>query len=210
MGIGIGRAASALLMVSVWLGGSAGEVVAQPPEPAKTEEEARAAYEAHQADFDYLLGDWEFVRTRHSPDGTKNEARGYWSARRSADGAIITDEYRLLAPDGSTQYVSTTVRAYSAAERRWNLIGVEPGQGYMQPGIAWKEGEDMRVDQTFGRPPDTTEWRIRYHNIRPDAFSWRADVSRDGGRTWVEGYQTLEARRIAPAPAPASLTPRGK
>ena len=39
------------------------------------------------------------------------------------------------------------------------------------------------------------------------ASTWRADISRDGGKTWIENHRALEARRIGPARPPAALTP---
>ncbi len=171
------------------------------------EREAQAAYDAHQAEFDYLLGDWEFVQTRPSASGPV-KFRGYWSARRSADGAVITDEFRILDDSGRTSYVSTTLRAYSATQKRWNILGVEPGLGVLQVGTGWKEGKDMRISQTFsGGGADSSLWRIRYHDIRPDRFSWRGDRSTDGGKTWFENFRTIEARRIGAAAPLASLTP---
>jgi hypothetical protein len=166
---------------------------------------AQDAYNAHQGDFDFLLGDWEFVQTRPGPNGPV-QFKGLWSAVRSADGAIITDEFRILDDKGATVYVSTTLRAYDPWEKRWNLIGVEPTAGLMQPGTAWREGTEVRVEQTFGRAPNQSQWRIRYHNIRGDGFSWKADRSVDGGKTWSENYRTIEARRIGPARPAGTLT----
>ena len=167
----------------------------QQPSGSAQQDSLRARYAAHEKEFDYLIGEWSFVQTRRatatSPAATQ---RGTWRVTRSPDGAILTDVFRIVDDSGRTRYVSTTLRAYSAVEDRWNLVGVEPGSG-LHMGVAWKEGDDMRVDQEFGSGASTSKWRIRYHDIRPDAFSWRADVSRDGGKTWVEGYSTIEAKR---------------
>jgi hypothetical protein len=48
-----------------------------------------------------------------------------------------------------------------------------------------------------GGNPNTL--RIRYYNIEPGQFSWTADQSTDGGKTWVKGFIRIEARRIGPA-----------
>jgi hypothetical protein len=176
------------------------------PAQQQADSAAQAAYNAHQDEFDFLLGDWEFVQTRLTPAGP-TKFRGLWSATRSADGAIITDEFRIVDDQGRTTYVSTTLRSYSAPQKRWNIVGVEPGLGVLQVGTAWKEGNDMRVDQVFsGGGPDSSQWRIRYSDIRPDGFSWRGDRSTDGGRTWTENYRTIEARRIGAAKPAGSLT----
>jgi len=44
--------------------------------PTRTPEQIRASYDAHQGDFDYLLGDWEFTAMSRE----YGKSRGYWSA----------------------------------------------------------------------------------------------------------------------------------
>ena len=172
-------------------------VVAQqrPASYAISHDSLRARYAAHEKEFDYLVGEWSFVQTRRATATTPAATqRGTWNVTRSPDGAILTDVFRIVDDSGRTRYVSTTLRAYSAVEDRWNLVGVEPGSP-LHLGVGWKDGDGMRIYQEFGAGASTSKWRIRYHDIRPDAFSWSADVSRDGGKTWVEGYSTIEARR---------------
>ena len=48
----------------------------------RTREQIQASYNAHQGDFDYLLGDWEFT----SVSREFGKGRGYWSAVRLARG----------------------------------------------------------------------------------------------------------------------------
>ena len=65
----------------------------------------------------------------------------------------------------------------------------------------------MRIEQTFGVAAGTpSRWRIRYHGIGADRFSWTADRSTDGGKTWVTNFQQLEVRRIGPARSMGPLT----
>jgi hypothetical protein len=45
---------------------------------------------------------------------------------------------------------------------------------------------------------EPSTWRIRYFNIQPDRFSWTADRTTDGGKTWVEKFVQIEARRTGP------------
>ena len=57
----------------------------------------------------------------------------------------------------------------------------------------------MRIEQRFGfASGNPSIWRIRYFDIQPDRFSWAADRSTDGGKTWTKNFQTIEARRAAP------------
>jgi len=167
----------------------------QQPGAGAHQDSLRERYAAHEKEFDYLIGEWSFVQTRIATATTPAATQhGTWTVTRSPDGAILTDVFRIVDDSGRTRYVSTTLRAYSAVEDRWNLVGVEPGSR-LHLGVGWREGSDMRIDQEFGAGASTSKWRIRYHDIRPDAFSWSADVSRDGGKTWIEGYSAIEARR---------------
>ena len=162
---------------------------------AKTPAELKASYDAHRGDFDYLLGDWEFT-TVSREHGT---GRGFWSAMRLAEGQIL-DEFRIVGERGETYYVTTTLRAYNAALDRWELVGMDPGSGLQNVGTGRRVGGEVRIEQTFGVETGKPHiLRIRYHDIRPDRFSWTADQSTDDGKTWTNGVNQIEARRIGPA-----------
>jgi hypothetical protein len=90
----------------------------------RTPEQMRAAYNAHKGEFDYLLGDWDFT----SVNREYGKGRGFWSAVRLAGGQIL-DEYRLVGDAGETYYVTTTLRAYNAVADRWELVGMDQGNG---------------------------------------------------------------------------------
>jgi hypothetical protein len=184
------RGTMALFLVS-----STGQGAAQST-PQRTAEQIRASHEAHQGDFDYLLGDWEFTAVSREY-GT---SRGFWSAVRLAEGAQILDEFRIVGDSGRTLYVTHSLRAYNAVLDQWDLVSTEGGTGLQDTGTGRKLGAEMLIDQTFGamsgRP---SKWRIRYYHILPDRFSWTADRSTDGGKSWVEQYLQIEARRVGPA-----------
>jgi hypothetical protein len=169
----------------------------------RTGEQMRASFEAHKHEFDYLLGDWEF--TAESREHGK--FRGYWSALKLDEGQIL-DEYRVVGDKGETYYVTTTLRNFNAALDRWELVGADEGRGLQDTGTGRKVGEEIHIEQTFGvAAGQPSTWRIRYHNIRPDAFSWVADRSSDGGKSWVKNHQTIEARRIGKARTLGPLAP---
>jgi hypothetical protein len=172
----------------------------------KTPEQIKASYDAHQGDFDYLLGDWEFTAVSRQ----HGEFRGYWSAVRLAAGQIL-DEYRIVGDSGETYYVTTTLRAYNAVLDRWELVGMDAENGLQDMGTGQRVGAEVRIEQTFGvMSPNPSTWRIRYHDIKPDRFSWTADRSTDGGKTWATKFQQIEARRIGPARSMGPLAPAKK
>ena len=177
--------------------------------PRKTEEQIEASIAAHKGDFDYLLGDWEFTGTRKMQGGDQ-KFRGVWSAVRLADGQVL-DEYRVVGDAGETWYVTTTLRNFNAFTERWELVGASPGQGLQDFGTGQREGAEMRIEQRFGVASGTPHtWRIRYHGIQADRFSWTADRSTDGGSTWVKDHQQIEARRTGPARALEPLAPASR
>ncbi len=176
---------------------------AQTTKP-RTAEERRALYEAHQGDFDYLLGDWEF--SADSKEFGKHGGR--WSAVRLADGAQVLDEYRVLGDSGQTWHVTSTVRVYNAYEDSWELISFDQGSGLQNFGTARRVGNEVHITQRFGvGGPRPSLWRIRYYNIRPNGFSWTADRSLDEGKTWETNHLQIETRRIGPARTLERLTP---
>lgn len=169
----------------------------------KKREQRQALIEKHKGDFDYLLGDWEFT----ADNGEYGKLRGYWSAVRLPGGQIL-DEYRIVGDKDETYYVTTTIRAYNAGLDRWELIGTGDGSGLQDFGTAERDGDGVRIEQRFGvSGPRPSIWKIRYSDIRPDAFTWRADRSLDDGKTWTRDHQRLEARRIGPARPTLALTP---
>ena len=172
----------------------------------RTPEQIKASFAAHKGEFDYLLGDWEFTAQSRA----YGKFKGYWSAMRLEKGQIL-DEYRVVGDKGETYYVTTTLRNYNGALDRWELVGADAGSGLQDTGTAHKEGTEMRVEQTFGVASGKPSlWRIRYYDIGPDHFSWTADRSPDGGKTWEKGFQQLEARRIGPPRSIGPLVPAKK
>jgi len=156
------------------------------------------------ADFDYLLGDWEFTAVSKQ----WGKFHGRWSAVKLVEGQIL-DEYRVLDGEGKTVYVTTTLRNYNEAKKVWDLVGADAGGGLRDAGTARRNGDEMHIDQTFGASGDQPSlWRIRYYDIRPDAFSWAGDRSADGGKSWTKDFQKIEARRVGPRRVLPSLTGR--
>lgn len=167
----------------------------KPVQGGRSPDEMQKDFDAHKGDFDYLLGDWEF----QAESKQYGSFRGYWSAVRLDEGQIL-DEYRVVGDKDETYYVTTTLRNYNRALGRWELIGADAGAGLQDFGTGRKVGGEVHIEQKFGVTSDTpTVWKIRYYNIRADGFSWTADRSDDGGKTWEREFQKIEARRLGPA-----------
>ena len=89
---------------------------------------------------------------------------------------------------------------------------MDRGNGLQDAGTARRVGSEMRIEQRFGVAAGGTPavLRVRYYDIRPDRFSWVADRSPDGGKTWLNAYQSIQARRIGASRALGPLVPARK
>ncbi len=178
-------------------------LASQTPANKKTGKELQASFDAHKGDFDYLLGEWEFtsVSKEHGP------GKGFWTAVRLDTGQIL-DEFRVVGDKRETWYVTSTVRSYNAGLDRWELVGMVEGGGLQDVGTGQREGGEVHIEQKFGVVTgNPATLRIRYYNIQPDRFSWTADRSTDGGKTWSKEDQKIEAHRIGPARSLGALAP---
>jgi hypothetical protein len=176
-------------------------LIGQTP-PKRSADQIRASFESHRKEFDYLLGDWEFTATSRE----FGKFRGYWSAARLPGGQIV-DEYRVVGDKDETYFVTQTIRAFNAALDRWELVSMDEGNGLQDIGTGQKVGPEIHIEQTFGVISQTpARWRIRYHDIQPDRFSWAGDRSTDAGKTWTKDYETIEARRTGPSRSIDALT----
>ena len=117
----------------------------------------------------------------------------------------------MVGDKGETFHVTSTIRAYNAAADRWELIGMDGGGGLQDFGTAQRINSEMHLEQKFGvARGNPTILRIRYYDIQADRFSWTADRSTDGGKTWVKDFQRIEARRIGPSRDLGALAPANK
>jgi hypothetical protein len=186
------------IAISVSLLGSA-PAVAQPT--MNRDAALQAALEAHQHDFDYLLGDWSFV-AKNRQGGSFH---GHWIAERLPGGQIL-DEFRIESPSGAHSVF--TVRAYNAALGRWDIVTLNRVAGLGHVGTAQKVGTEIVADQNVGsEDAHPTIWHIRYHDISASHFLWDADQSYDAGKTWDRDFMTIEAHRVAPPHTFGSLVP---
>jgi hypothetical protein len=146
-------------------------------------------------DWDFLVGLWQFRFQQRYADGTfRPPFSGHWSAsQKNADGAMIEDHWRSDNPSSTWDSGTWTYRVFDPGTNLWAIQGVEPQRGRWQPGLTWSDSTSRYVIQHNG----TVIMRIRYFNITPNGFSWRADLSRDGGQTWVRDWWAMQVQRVA-------------
>ncbi|MFN8574106.1 MAG: hypothetical protein U0132_18760 [Gemmatimonadaceae bacterium] len=144
------------------------------------------------ADYDALLGTWEFRFQPRKPDGTYwAPFTGHWTFEKVPGGGLVEDRWR--PDDAETPMAQSlhTYRTFDPARHVWQMIGSSPAGGQIQPGLTWSDANGRYAIQ-WNRGVLS---RIRYLSITKDRFLWRSDISRDGGKTWLLDAGMMEARR---------------
>jgi hypothetical protein len=145
------------------------------------------------ADYDFLVGTWKFrFQARDPVSGNYNPVvLGDWTGTKKFE-TLFFDEFANNSPN-SAAAPTMTYRAFNPAKSVWEVQCVKVGKGVWQPGVSWSDGKDRFLVQS--NPGLGTLLRIRYYSIQPDHFLWRADGSRDGGKTWMRDVMLIEATR---------------
>ena len=146
-------------------------------------------------DWDFLVGLWQFRFQQRYADGTfRPPFSGHWSAeKKNVDGGFVEDHWWSDNPARTWDSGTWTYRVFEAGTSRWMMQGVDTQGGLWQPGLTWSDGSNRYVIQHNG----SVLMRIRYFNITPNSFSWRADLSRDGGVTWVRDWWAMQVQRVS-------------
>jgi hypothetical protein len=145
------------------------------------------------ADYDTLLGTWEFrFQSRRADGGFWPAFTGHWTFEKKPGGGLIEDRWRPDDPSVPMAQSLYTYRTFDPKRKVWQMIGSSSNGGEIQPGLTWSDGTSRyAIQRNHG-----VLTRIRYLSIGANSFLWRSDVSNDGGKTWLLDAGTMEARRI--------------
>ena len=155
------------------------------------------------AQFDFLIGQWEVVtkplaKTLGQRIHGVQKLPGVWKAWRALDGWGIEDELRLTDASGNPRLLTHTVRFFDSNARKWNLSTIDVYQGIVTASSAELKGKAMIVNSQ-GKEADGGAYLSRgsFTNITAQTFMYRLDRSYDNGKSWTEGFTTIEAKRTA-------------
>lgn len=153
-----------------------------------------AAGKGTLADYDALIGTWEFCFQGKQQDGSFYPAfAGHWTFEKKTGGALIEDRWRPDDPSLPMAISLYTYRTFDPQKKVWQMHGTSPNGGEVQPGLTWSDGTNRyAIQRAHGNLT-----RIRYFSIDADHFLWRSDRSFDGGTTWILDFGIMEAKRIA-------------
>ena len=149
------------------------------------------------ADYDFLIGTWQFTFQARNRDGSFTPPfSGHWAFTKKAtggQGVLIEDHWRPDDASATWEAGTWTYRAYNPERQLWEMQGVNTARGAWQSGLMWSAGADRLLTEWYG--PMLV--RFRYFAIEPERFLWRADATFDRGQTWVRDYWTMEVHRVS-------------
>jgi hypothetical protein len=189
---GLKYAAAAVLAILAGV-----QVEAQQMDPTKTVYGERNPQSASELTaFAFLIGHWQGTGATRLPDGTVAQFGGVtWIGRYVLDGTAIADEGHAAYPDGRPG-LGITLRQYDAVRKTWIVEFLNVSESFLRKqvnghsGSVEVDGSDVRV-VTDG----PTRTREHYHVVDRDHWTYRLDLSTDGGRSWNEGQVEMTFRR---------------
>jgi len=148
--------------------------------------------------FDFLVGKWECeVRIKNQNTG-EAALKAIWTGRYILDGFVIADEYRMVDADGNLVMLGMNYRSYDTRSHSWKMKWLDAmnstwlNLGPEELGGVESAGNSISLKAQY-KPNELH--RIRFFDISEAHFTWRVDISTDGGKTWNDAVMIIEARR---------------
>lgn len=147
--------------------------------------------------FSFLIGKWDGKGSTRLPDGTLAEFPVTWIGRYIFDGMAIADEMHAPAPDGSP-YLGISLRHYDAARGAWIIEYLNVSGSFLRRQVNADSGSVEAQGRNVTVASESPGMRIREHYLVPDddQFTYRLDVSSDGGNSWTERQIEMIFRRL--------------
>ena len=85
----------------------------------------------------------------------------------------------------------STIRFYDASIGAWRSTWIDPVNGRVRRFVGRPMGDEILLLSDEDEP----QLRWRFTDIGPDSFTWRGEISRDGGATWAADEEMRITRR---------------
>lgn len=147
--------------------------------------------------FAFLIGKWDGKGKAPRADGTSAEVPVTWIGRFVLDGTAIADELASTMPDGKA-YLGISLRQYDATRKTWIIEFLNVTGSFLRRQVNAASGAVTVDGQNVTIASEAPGVRIREHYLVPDRnhFTYRMDVSNDGGATWTEGQVEMTFVRV--------------
>lgn len=146
--------------------------------------------------FSFLIGKWTGRGKTKIEDGKFAEYDVAWIGRYILDGTAIADEMHAPNPDGSP-YLGISFRQYDAQRRTWIVEYLNVAGSFLRKQVNQQSGSVQVNGRNVTVASESPSVAIREHYLVPsdDAFTYRLDVSSDGGKSWNEAQIEMTFQR---------------
>lgn len=143
--------------------------------------------------YGWLVGRWDFDVAAFDANGTRYSSEGEIYAGWVLEGRAVQDVWTIPPRSRRTAalrvqdfpvtgpWYGTTLRIYDPAIDAWHIHWLDPATGFQAHMIGRASGADI-VQEGALEPGVRLRWG--FHDVRPAAFRWTGEVSRDGGKSW--------------------------
>lgn len=145
--------------------------------------------------FAFLVGRWTGKGRSVNQDGETSAYEMTWVGRYILGGHAIADEARVFGDPGVLTAHFITYRFYDRISERWYIEAFDA-----RSSTTVRQAPGGEVEFRDGTVSMVTHWsqgigREVFLEIGPDRFTYRLDVSVDGGESWIEGVDLIETER---------------
>jgi hypothetical protein len=142
-----------------------------------------------------LVGDWDVEYTDHLKDGKITHRSGQFILAWVLDGRALQD-FWVVDPSatGKEREVYTEVFYFEPKTSTWSEVSIDPQEG----SIATFKGGANADDGVILESKDLVPTQLRrwsFSDIRPNAFVFRDEASKDDGKTWTLKAEYRMTRR---------------
>jgi hypothetical protein len=133
--------------------------------------------------FDRFVGTWDSDYDTYAADGSVTRASGEVLFGWIIDGRAIQDIWigHPRSGSGNERFIGTSLRFFDTQSGVWRVVWVAPTAGNVITLQGGAVGDRIVLE---GQGSDGSSLRWSFNDIRPDAFVWRGETSRDAGKTW--------------------------
>ena len=174
------------------------------PEPKPVSDPSKTSYgqispaaPAQLRAFSFLIGKWEGTGRTRLENGKFAEYPVSWIGRYILDGTAIADEMHGPAPDGSA-YLGISFRQYDARRKTWIIEYLNVPGSFLRRQVNAKAGSVQVNGSDVTVVSESPGVLVHEHYISPDHghFTYRLDVSSDGGKSWNPGQIEMIFHRV--------------
>jgi len=148
--------------------------------------------------FSFLVGKWKGIARVRLESGEYREDDVLWIGRYVLDGMAIADEGYSVGLGGASTLGGYSIRFFDPRSRSWTIDFVNVASSFVRRQVNLRTGS-VHVDGTsvvVSCGDGTAMIREFYQLSSKDKFAYRADLSRDGGKSWDTGPYEMTLTRV--------------